>query len=617
MSTAQMSDQPFLSGNTQQAMGGSAQHAQIMPVQTTPLTAAESKPGNLPAQSSIQQQDPPLQRVGNQALGQSDAEGFSAGKGDDDSGFRRNRPNTPEATETGANVASRDQQGTAHLTGNPNNGMKGSWLTQLIARMWPYITEAGERQAKAMLPDMLAQNKPTWMTQLKLQEFELGRVPPTIEDVRVFPGTDPGAEDIFLEFDFHWKGDQNISLLLNPTPKFMQSVPGLSSLVNKIFTWTVSVSDISLKGRLRTTLIPMLFDLPVVGAVQVAFVDPPQLDFDLKMPSDSHGSGLLDYVEGWADAFISDNILSKYVLPDHFFSQIDSKAEDILTPEGVMEVWLLEAQHVPKMDFFGSGQPYGKLWLRPRSLNKSTVKSGSNPRWGGEEAHFAMPVHTRVHQVITVALLDSDAEGDDEIGRAHFNLGNLTPGQTADLWLDIGVPKKSGSQSKGRERKRDKVLGFFTGAKGNQEKDVEDCRVHIQLLFHPLQEATVKAINQHQMQGQTPDPNLIEDPDMRRLVNKFNLMEEMFGNKAKGQVEANKQGKGSSNEAAAAVESGNQSGGRQAQVSSSPVAPDTASSAAGQQTPPYGQDNVPGQGSSQAEGSYMQPQALGGGNYMQ
>ena len=36
------------------------------------------------------------------------------------------------------------------------------------------------------------------------------------------------------------------------------------------------------------------------------------------------------------------------------------KAEDILTPEGVMEVWLLEAENVPKMDFFGSGQPYGK-----------------------------------------------------------------------------------------------------------------------------------------------------------------------------------------------------------------------------------------------------------------
>lgn len=61
-----------------------------------------------------------------------------------------------------------------------------------------------------------------------------------------------------------------------------------------------------------------------VVVVQVAFVDPPELDFDLQLPSDSHGSGLLDYVEGWADAFITDSILSQYVLPDHYFSQIDS-----------------------------------------------------------------------------------------------------------------------------------------------------------------------------------------------------------------------------------------------------------------------------------------------------
>ena len=56
---------------------------------------------------------------------------------------------------------------------------------------------------------------------------------------------------------------------------------------------------------------------------QVAFVDPPKLDFDLKLPSESHGSGLLDYVSGWADAFITDKILSQYVLPDHYFTSID------------------------------------------------------------------------------------------------------------------------------------------------------------------------------------------------------------------------------------------------------------------------------------------------------
>lgn len=86
---------------------------------------------------------------------------------------------------------------------------------------------------ESILHDLLIHSMP-------LCRFELGDVHPTIEDVRVFPGTDPGAEDIFLEFDFHWRGNQNISLLLNPTPKVMQSVPGLSTLVNKMFTWTVS-----------------------------------------------------------------------------------------------------------------------------------------------------------------------------------------------------------------------------------------------------------------------------------------------------------------------------------------------------------------------------------------
>ena len=63
----------------------------------------------------------------------------------------------------------------------------------------------------------------------------------------------------------------------------------------------------------------------------------------------------------------------------------------------------------------------------------------------------------------------------------------------------------------------------------------------VQLLFHPLDPSDVEAINQQQMKGGTPDPSLIQDPEIRRLTEKFNLMEEMFGNKAAGQVEANKQ----------------------------------------------------------------------------
>lgn len=65
--------------------------------------------------------------------------------------------------------------------------------------------------------------------------------------------------------------------------------------------------------------------------------------------------------------------------------------------------------------------------------------------------------------------------------------------------------------------------------------------VCVQLLFHPLHKATAKAVNQNQMKGKTADPNLIQDSEMKHLVEKFNLMEEMFGKKASDQMEANKQ----------------------------------------------------------------------------
>ena len=90
---------------------------------------------------------------------------------------------------------------------------------------------------------------------------------------------------------------------------------------------------------------------------------------------------------------------------------------------------------------------------------------------------------------------------------------------------------------------------------------------------------------------------------------------------------------GSSNDAAAAVQSDGGGDSAQAPIGSSPITGDTAGTAAGQQPYLSGQGNfssVPGQGSGvqpqaggnytlpQAEGGYMQSQApVGGGSYTQ
>lgn len=72
-----------------------------------------------------------------------------------------------------------------------------------------------------------------------------------------------------------------------------------------------------------------------------------------------------------------------------------------------------------RLTLTGSGRLLhaSRMWLRPRARRESPVKQGSNVTWTQEEGSFAMPVHTRVHQVMTTALLDSDIKGSDEIGR--------------------------------------------------------------------------------------------------------------------------------------------------------------------------------------------------------
>lgn len=65
--------------------------------------------------------------------------------------------------------------------------------------------------------------------------------------------------------------------------------------------------------------------------------------------------------------------------------------------------------------------------------------------------------------------------------RGHYNIGQLTPGKTEDLWIDIGVPTKQGQKENNTSTTRDKVVGAMVGAKGSHPKDVEGTAAHIQV----------------------------------------------------------------------------------------------------------------------------------------
>lgn len=59
-----------------------------------------------------------------------------------------------------------------------------TWLEDLVSLLWPYASNALEAMAEDMLPDILAASRPSFVHDLSLKKFELGREEPTFSNLR-------------------------------------------------------------------------------------------------------------------------------------------------------------------------------------------------------------------------------------------------------------------------------------------------------------------------------------------------------------------------------------------------------------------------------------------------
>ena len=94
----------------------------------------------------------------------------------------------------------------------------------------------------------------------KFDKVVLGRVPPRITGIKVYKeNTD--RKEIIMDLDLVFASDCDI--------KFS---------VKKI---TAKLSDFSLRGLVRVVFKPLIKTIPLIGGVQVYFLTPPEIDFDL------------------------------------------------------------------------------------------------------------------------------------------------------------------------------------------------------------------------------------------------------------------------------------------------------------------------------------------------
>eukprot|EP00877_Chromochloris_zofingiensis_P010136 jgi/Chrzof1/5376/Cz16g00170.t1 len=422
------------------------------------------------------------------------------------------------------------------------------WLTTLLRHMWPYLSSTIQKQVWAMLPDMLQQSKPKWITTLDLQKFDLGTACPLVNNVIAGQGPDPGAEDVFLEMDVQWvaKGS-DVELKVNPLPTFITKIPGLKSLTS----FTVGVEDIAVRARVRVTMIPMLNDVPLVGALQVALLEDPLIDFELTVGQGSGGgAGLLDLLEPWLRNFVTDTISSSYVLPGHYFYPLAQGIPDIQTAHGLLEVVVIEAESVPKMDYLTNSSPYCKLWLsgaKKHTKQTEVVDYTKNPKWT-KDTHHGFVVHVPDHQKLVLSLYDSDYGGDDEIGRTTLPLKDLPAGRTRDMWLGFvedeqdampgGGPKTAGHNAgvyqgtaDGHDKEHrslvDKAMKAINPGPNQANQHLKECKLHVQVTYFPLSSADIRSLNIAMAKKQNPPADFLQQPVLKQLVQRYNLNDQL------------------------------------------------------------------------------------------
>ncbi|KAM5372456.1 hypothetical protein ACJZ2D_007494 [Fusarium nematophilum] len=281
------------------------------------------------------------------------------------------------------------------------------FLNDIIAQLWPNINVAGGRMIKQVVEPMLDSMLPGPLSTLRFVKLDFGPTPIHLSHVDVHKTE---LQGIKLDMDLEWDGR----------------------------------CDFELEGK----MVPK-----VIGAAQVAFINPPTLELDFTDAANLADFSLIDKA---VRKVILNIIASMAVLPNRFLVKLDASNDYFKTFQhhlGVIRLTIGGATEITGPKKSGAKRLLEKLVKdipdcfcevnvgAEGEWRTSTQKNKHNPEWN-ETHDFLVTDHD---QCITIDVQDEDLGGDDDIGIAATTVKQLLlAGGTQELSLvHKGEPTES------------------------------------------------------------------------------------------------------------------------------------------------------------------------------
>ncbi|XP_068219497.1 extended synaptotagmin-2-B [Palaemon carinicauda] len=298
------------------------------------------------------------------------------------------------------------------------------FLLQIIRQLWPYAGHYVKDLCKYSIePSIRTALEDYKLAGFQFEKIILGDTPPRFSGVKVYDDT--SRHEIIMDMDFAYAGDC----------KFEVSVS----------KFKMGIKDLRICGKMRVVMKPLVKQIPLVGGLQVFFLNNPDVDFNLIGLADVFDMpGLSDILR----SIVTDQIGYMMVLPNRYPIQlvedIDIAELKCPLPAGVIRIHVIEAHNLMKKDVgimgMGKSDPYCILHLGAQKFQTKTINNTINPKWD-----FCCEFLTDVvrSQELDIEVYDyDDAPGkNDFLGRANLDVQEIWKSGEIDMWVPLSDAK--------------------------------------------------------------------------------------------------------------------------------------------------------------------------------
>ncbi|CAB3376533.1 Hypothetical predicted protein [Cloeon dipterum] len=305
---------------------------------------------------------------------------------------------------------------------------RAEWINKIIKLLWPNVNSYVHDLLKNTIEPVLKESLlPYKLGDFKFERIVLGNIPPRIGGIKVYD-QNVSRTEVIMDVDLFYGGDCDITF----------SAKGVKG----------GIKDFQVSGLVRIVMKPLLTQIPLVGGLQVFFLNNPEIDFNLVGIADVLDfPGLRDVLQ----RIITEQVAAMMVLPNKYpivlSEEVPAQVLKTPEPEGVLRIHLVEARNLMKMDISvlgeGKSDPYAVITIGSKTYKTKIIEGSVNPKW---DYWFEAEVSSYKAQEILIQVWDWDRgfpgyQNDDYLGKATIDINMLVHNGQSDLWIPLEEAK--------------------------------------------------------------------------------------------------------------------------------------------------------------------------------